>query len=144
MATSMLVTLLLMAPHDPALLDFRGHAPDVVQRTLDDARPALEACLRTPEAPTKKKPVVVEQTTEHLFTLMVSASVAVAAVRAEGSPRLDEACARRLLLRLDFGRSRGAVSTTKVVVPLTCALQRGCAFPWTKAPDAVGRESALP
>lgn len=129
MGSLLLLTLLSTPPQ----LDFRGHAPELVQRTLDAVLPQLEACLVPPPASQNGKPVVPLRHSEHLLQLEVSVSGFVAHVSQEGSRRLEPACAQRLLIRLEFGPSRGR-SDTRVIVPLTCT-EHACFFPWTPAAE---------
>lgn len=124
-----LVMLLLAQTVEPTL-DFRGLSAERATVTLTNALPNLEACLVP--APERKpgKPFVAEQLpSEHLLTLMVDRSGAVAAAKVEGqrSLRLEPKCAERVLIRLEFGE---CALTTKVKAPLRCG-EKTCSFPWS-------------
>jgi hypothetical protein len=128
-----LVMMLLAQADEPATLDFRGLLAERATLTLTNALPDLEACLVA--APERKpgKPFVRERLpSEHLLTLMVDRSGAVAAAKVEGqhSVRLEPKCAERVLIRLEFGE---CAVTTKVKAPLRCG-EKTCSFPWSPAP----------
>lgn len=130
--------LALLLSQSSATVDFRGHAPEAIERVLEAARPQLEACLVPPPAPPvprkhgRAAPVVRQALpSRHLLRLELSGPGAVAGATVEGSSRLDAACARNVLLHLEFGMTTGGALDTAVLVPLSCAETR-CAFPWAR------------
>lgn len=133
---SSLLTLLLWGGPAVATVDLRGHSPEALQKTLEGARSALEACLAPPPAPRPKRapPVVLQPLpTAHLISLSVNEPGMVVHAEVEGPARLDAACAKRVLLRLEFGLSTGTATSTLLKVPLLCHA-RACVFPWNDAP----------
>ncbi|MDP1826963.1 MAG: hypothetical protein Q8L48_27060 [Archangium sp.] len=144
---SSLLTLLLLGGPPVATVDLRGHAPVVVQKTLEGARAALDACLAPPPAPRPKgwhegvPPVVpLPLPTVHLLVFEVNEPGFVVHAEVEGAARLDVACVKRVLLRLEFGLSTGTAKATQVKVPLACHA-RACVFPWNDAPGPRASET---
>lgn len=135
MLTSLMSLVLVGAP-PVATVDLRGHSPAVVQKTLEGARGALDACLAPPPEPRPKRapPVVLlPLPTAHLLSLAVNEPGMVVHAEVEGPARLDAACAKRVLLRLEFGLSTGTATSTLLKVPLLCHA-RACVFPWNETP----------
>lgn len=143
---SSLLTLLLWGGPAVATVDLRGHSPEALQKTLEGARSALEACLAPPPAPppaprtkgwhegVRVPPVVpLPLPTAHLLTLALNQPGFVVHAEVEGPVRLDAACVKRVLLRLEFGLSTGTATSTVLKVPLLCHA-RACVFPWNEAP----------
>ncbi len=128
-----LLLVLAAAPESTAVMDLRGQTGEQVQRTLEQALPLLVTCLSPAPVPPRRgerqPPVVVLPSTQELvLAVSQTGSVAMAEVKEPG--RLDGACVKTLLRKLEFGRSSGSASTTLVRVPVTCDLAT-CRYPWT-------------
>lgn len=145
---ALLALLVLSAPPaQPARVDTTGHALATLQRGLEDALAAVNACRKpapSPPAPRPegwhegKKPPKVASTTPSSTraTLAVDQSGVVASVSLEGASPFVESCLKTALLKLEFGPApRGAVRTTVVTAELRCNAET-CWWSWLPAPTA--------
>lgn len=138
----MAVVLLVLSAPPVARVDTSGHALATLQRGLEDALGAVNAC-RKPAAPAppprspgwhegKNPPKVVASSlpSRTRVSLAVGASGAVASVTLEDAEPFVAPCLERALIKLEFGPApRDAVGTTLVTAELRC-LDEACWWSW--------------
>ncbi|MCC6335622.1 MAG: hypothetical protein IT380_16725 [Myxococcales bacterium] len=133
---AVILLALAQAPRPVATVDFRGHAPAVLQSGLEALLPPLHGCLAPEPPPNPRRPAVRAGPSEVTVEFVVAASGAVESAKVPSWGAFVEDCVRAQLLRTEFGlapRAAGARSTF-VTATLSCT-RKACRWSWMPAED---------